>query len=247
MAKKKRTTAASSKKTSGAGAKKSSSRTQKKSQAAQEPGAKGKAPSSSKLEGTSKSKTSGAKAEPPSENDSKRTAPKKKKSAVASGTATIAQSVKPISSVPTLAQEPESVEPVPKPPSEAQLRKVNNGLSRGELQHYRRLLLDKRAEILGDVADLEDAARTDSDEHLSPEHMADIGSNNYEQELTLGLVESERKMLQEIDEALLRIKKRTYGVCLERGEPIGKARLDAKPWAKYCIEVVREKERRGEM
>ena len=146
--------------------------------------------------------------------------------------------------------QPSPTEPqtqVTKLPSESQLRKVKTGLSRKELENYRQLLLNKRAEILGDVEVLENEARTESDEHLSPEHMADSGSNSYEQEFTLGLVASERRMLKEIDEALLRIKHRTYGVCLERAVPIGKARLDAKPWAKYCIEIVREKERRGEL
>ena len=141
----------------------------------------------------------------------------------------------------------ESVNPVPELPSVTQLRKVKSGLTRRDLQHYRESLLKRRADILGDVVALESDARTDSGDHLSPEHMADVGSNNFEQEFRLGLVESERKILIEIDEALLRIQDRIYGVCLEQAVPIGKARLDVKPWAKYCIEVVREKERRGEM
>ena len=142
---------------------------------------------------------------------------------------------------------PEPIEPERKPPSETQLRKVKSGLSRKELNDYRRGLMQKRAEILGDMMGLANEVRTDSGDQISPEHMADIGSSNFEQEFALGLVESERKMLQEIDEALLRIQRGTYGVCLERAVPIGKARLDAKPWAKYCIEAVREKERRGEI
>lgn len=105
----------------------------------------------------------------------------------------------------------------------------------------------KRVEILGDVAALESDVRTDSGDHFSPEHMADVGSINYEQEFTLGLMESEQRMLQEIDEAIMRIDARTYGVCIETGKPIGKPRLDAKPWAKYCIEVAREKERTGKL
>jgi len=132
-------------------------------------------------------------------------------------------------------------------PSRNQLRKVKKGLSRKELEHYRQLLMNRRVEILGDVAVLINEVRAESDEHPSPEDMADSGSSSYEQEFTLGLVESERRMLGEIDEALLRIKDRTYGACLERAVPIGKERLDAKPWAKYCIEVVRAKEGRGEL
>lgn len=126
------------------------------------------------------------------------------------------------------------------------LRKVKTGLTKKDLEHYRELLMQKRAEILGDVASLETDARNNGG-NLSnmPLHMADIGSDNYEQEFTLGLVESERKLLQEINEALLRIKAGTYGVCVEMGVPIAKARLDAKPWAKHCIEAARMLERGG--
>lgn len=142
--------------------------------------------------------------------------------------------------------EPLSETKVAKPLSRTQLRKVKTDLSRKDIEQYRSLLVQKRAEILGDVEALQTDARSDSGDHLSPEHMADIGSINYEQEFTLGLVESERKLVIELDEALVRIREKTYGVCLERGVPIGRPRLDAKPWAKYCIEVVREKESRGE-
>ncbi|MCC7192584.1 MAG: TraR/DksA family transcriptional regulator [Phycisphaeraceae bacterium] len=130
--------------------------------------------------------------------------------------------------------------------TEDELRKVKTGLTKKDLEHYRELLMQKRAEILGDVASLETDARNNGG-NLSnmPLHMADIGSDNYEQEFTLGLVESERKLLQEINEALLRIKAGTYGVCVEMGVPIAKARLDAKPWAKHCIEAARLLERTG--
>ena len=131
--------------------------------------------------------------------------------------------------------------------SEADLRKVKTGLSKKDLDFYRELLMQKRAEILGDVASLETDARNNTGGNLSnmPLHMADIGSDNYEQEFTLGLVESEQKLLTEISQALLRIKTGTYGVCLLKGVPIGRPRLDITPWAKYCIEVARDMERHG--
>jgi len=72
-----------------------------------------------------------------------------------------------------------------------------------------------------------------------PVHMADVGTDNYEQEFTLGLLESERQLLGEINAALGRIGQGTYGVCVGTGQPIGEARLRAKPWAKYSIEYAR--------
>ena len=69
-----------------------------------------------------------------------------------------------------------------------------------------------------------------------PIHMADIGTDNYEQEFTLGLIESERALLQEIEDALQRIVDKTYGLCVATGMPIGKKRLKASPWSKYSYE-----------
>ena len=149
--------------------------------------------------------------------------------------------------------DPNFVETIPEeneePLSEAQLRKIKTGLTRKDLGDYNQLLLQKRDELHGDVASLETDVRGPSGGNLSnlPLHMTDVGSDNYEQEFTLGLVESERRLLREIEEALLRIQDGYYGVCLETGVPINRARLDAKPWAKYCIEVAREKERLGQV
>ena len=75
-----------------------------------------------------------------------------------------------------------------------------------------------------------------------PIHMADIGTDTYDQDFMLGLAANERDQLREIDAALQRIEDRSYGVCQLTGKPIPKARLDAKPWAKYTIEAARKME-----
>ncbi|MFP4145468.1 MAG: TraR/DksA family transcriptional regulator [Phycisphaeraceae bacterium] len=125
-----------------------------------------------------------------------------------------------------------------------ELRKVKTGLTKKDLKRFEQMLLEKRAELVGDVEALQVDARNGGD-GISYEHMADTGSDSYNQEFTLGLMESERKLLGEIDEALTRIHDGTFGVCVESGQPIPKARLEVKPWAKYTIEVVREREKRG--
>ncbi len=113
-------------------------------------------------------------------------------------------------------------------------------ISKTELENFRTLLLEKRREILGDVGSMESEAFRNQDNHSSsPMHMADVGTDNFEQEFTLGLIESERELLKEIQEAIARIEDGTFGICVATGKAIGKARLEAKPWAKYCIEYAR--------
>ena len=124
---------------------------------------------------------------------------------------------------------------------EARLR-TDECLTAEEVEQFRQMLLEKRAEILGDVSTLHNEAlnkdRRDAAGDLSsmPIHMADLGTDNYELEFTLGLIEGERAILKEIDEALDRIRNNSYGICQATGKPIGKARLRAKPWAKFCYE-----------
>ena len=114
-------------------------------------------------------------------------------------------------------------------------------LTAKELASFRELLLEKLKEIVGDVQHIESGAlktsRQDSAGDLSsmPIHMADIGSDNYEQEFSLGLMDTERKIVREIHEALKRIQEGTYGICEGTGEPIPKMRLKGIPWARYCV------------
>lgn len=119
------------------------------------------------------------------------------------------------------------------------------GLTAADVEHFKQVLLKKRREIVGDVNEIEDEAlkqqRLDASGDLSsmPIHMADLGTDTYEQEFALGLIDSERKLLRKIDDALARIEKGVYGVCEGTSKPILKDRLEAKPWARYGVEYAR--------
>jgi RNA polymerase-binding protein DksA len=118
-------------------------------------------------------------------------------------------------------------------------------LTTTEIERFKQMLLEKRREIVGNVSEMADEAlkksRLDASGDLSsmPIHMADIGTDNYEQEFALELMDSERKLLSEIDDALGRIERGSYGVCEGTGKPIAKARLQAQPWARYCVKYAR--------
>jgi RNA polymerase-binding protein DksA len=111
-----------------------------------------------------------------------------------------------------------------------------------ELAHFKQILLEKLHQLSGDVDSIESEAlrknRADATGDLSsmPIHMADMGSDTFEQDFTLGLMNGERKIVAEILAALKRIQDGTYGICEGTGRPIPKARLEANPWARYCVE-----------
>jgi len=112
-----------------------------------------------------------------------------------------------------------------------------NELTPAEIKKFQTILLVKLNNILGNVTSMEtEALRRDrSDLSNMPTHMADLGTDNYEIENILGLMDSERKILLEIYDALRRIEDGTYGICESRGEQIPKERLKAIPWARYCV------------
>jgi RNA polymerase-binding transcription factor DksA len=146
----------------------------------------------------------------------------------------------------------------PVPDSRADLEKAAESLplpktklAIEEIDAFKSLLLEKRRQVVGDVGNMEAEAlkknRSDAAGDLSmmPIHMADIGTDNYEQEFTIGLIENEQEILKEIDAALGRIQNGSYGICEATRKPIKKARLKAKPWARFCVAYKRSQEENG--
>ena len=119
-----------------------------------------------------------------------------------------------------------------------------------EMELFRQTLLNLRARIRGDLDQMTDEAlkrnQPDSSGNLSnmPLHMADVGTENYDQEFTLGLIENEQATLEQINDALTRIRAGTFGKCEECKNPIAKPRLQALPYTRHCIECARKLESR---
>lgn len=119
-------------------------------------------------------------------------------------------------------------------------------LPKKELERYREILLRKRAELLGDIVNMEDEALRQNSGSLSnlPQHTAEQGSETFDQTLSLELAQVDRNLIKKIDEALKRIDEGTYGVCERTGQRISAERLAELPWTRYSIEAAREVERR---
>ena len=132
-----------------------------------------------------------------------------------------------------------------------ELAPAAENLKKAELKVFKEQLLAMRARLRGDVSAMANAAlrktRSEANGDLSsmPIHMADIGSDNYEQEFTLSLIENEQGTLEQVHDALGRIDAGTFGRCQECGEAIAKPRLQALPYTPHCIQCARELESRG--
>jgi len=110
-----------------------------------------------------------------------------------------------------------------------------------DVRPFKDKLVELRARLRGDVTTMANSTlkrtRTEASGDLSsmPIHMADIGSDNFDQEFTLSLMENEEGTLGLIEDALERIEAGTYGACVECGCRIPKMRLNAIPYTPYCI------------
>jgi DnaK suppressor protein len=78
-------------------------------------------------------------------------------------------------------------------------------------------------------------------------HMADAGTDNFDRDLALSMLSSEQNALYEIEQALDRIRKGTYGICEMTGKKIGAERLEAIPWTRFSMEAERELESNGQV
>ncbi len=114
-------------------------------------------------------------------------------------------------------------------------------MKKTEMKVYRERLLVLRARLRGDVNQMADSALNknrlegNGDHSAMPIHMADIGSDNFEQEFTLSLMESDEDTLGAIEVALERIEDGIYGSCDECGVKIPKTRLNAIPHTPLCV------------
>lgn len=76
-------------------------------------------------------------------------------------------------------------------------------------------------------------------------HMADSGTDNFDRDFALSLLSSDQDAVYEIEEALKRIERGSYGVCELTGKPIPKARLEAIPWTRFTVEAQAQLEKEG--
>ncbi len=125
-------------------------------------------------------------------------------------------------------------------------------MTTAEIESYRRRLLQLKRRLGGDLSELEEETLRpvggEAAGGLSnvPLHLADLGTDTFDAELGLELLENETHILAEINDALYRIERKTFGRCENCGREIPKDRLNALPYARYCIQCARQLEGAGQ-
>lgn len=126
---------------------------------------------------------------------------------------------------------------------------VANGKKNGEVkikpewQKFHQCLLDLREQLTRQMNGLaKESAQEMAGYSL---HMADSGTDNFDRDFALSLLSSDQDAIYEIEEALKRIEKNTYGICELTGKPIPKARLEAIPWTRFTVQAQAQLEREG--
>ncbi len=110
-----------------------------------------------------------------------------------------------------------------------------------QLEYFKNKLLDWKEEILREARETVSHLQTDTENHPD---LADRASSETDRALELRTRDRQRKVIAKIDEALRRIEDGAYGYCEETGEPIGLARLEARPIATLALEAQERHERR---
>jgi RNA polymerase-binding transcription factor DksA len=112
-----------------------------------------------------------------------------------------------------------------------------------EWEKFYSILLDLRDRLMNQMSGL---AKESAEEISSYSlHMADSGTDNFDRDFALSLLSSDQDAVYEIEEALKRIEKGTYGVCEITGKPIPRARLEAIPWTRFTVEAQSQLEKEG--
>ena len=118
---------------------------------------------------------------------------------------------------------------------------TDSKMTKRELDKYKKLLLKKKEEIHQAVKHIEQDTLSRSQRDASGDlsgytlHMADIATDSYDREFSLGLASNAQRILYEIDEALKRVKEKGFGDCLLCEKPIPRKRLQVIPYASLCI------------
>ena len=123
-------------------------------------------------------------------------------------------------------------------------------MTKKELLEFKKIILKRKEEITDEIKHISEDTLKKSQKDASGDisgytyHMADVATDNYDREFSLGLASGERKSIYELDDALKRIEEGTFGICDDCKSSITKIRLRAVPSARLCIKCQQKREKK---
>ena len=122
--------------------------------------------------------------------------------------------------------------------------------NRKELEYFKKLILKIKEKILDEIKHISEDTLKKSQKDAAGDisgytyHMADVASDTYDREFSLGLASNERQSLYELDDALKKMEEGTFGICEECKSLITKIRLKVVPFTRLCVKCQEKKEKR---
>ncbi|MCX5714006.1 MAG: TraR/DksA family transcriptional regulator [Candidatus Omnitrophica bacterium] len=119
-----------------------------------------------------------------------------------------------------------------------------------ELAEFKKLILKRKDEILDDIDHISEDTLKKSQKEASGDisgysyHMADVATDTYDREFSLGIASNERQFLYELNDALKKIEEGTFGNCEDCKRLITKIRLKVVPYARLCVKCQEKKEKK---
>jgi len=127
---------------------------------------------------------------------------------------------------------------------------LKNKFTKKELSAFKQIILKRKEEVNDEIKHISDDTLKKSQKDASGDisgytyNMADVATDNYDREFSLGLASNDRKSLYELNDALKKVEDGTFGICEECKHLITKARLKALPHARLCVKCQEKREKR---
>ncbi|MFA5430676.1 MAG: TraR/DksA family transcriptional regulator [Candidatus Omnitrophota bacterium] len=121
---------------------------------------------------------------------------------------------------------------------------------KADLSAFKKLILKKKEDIIDHIREISEETVKKSQKDASGDissytyHMADVATDNYDREFSMGRVSEDREFLFELDDALKRIEDGSFGICEDCGALVSKTRLKAVPSARLCIKCQEKKDKK---
>ena len=128
--------------------------------------------------------------------------------------------------------------------------KLKKKFNKKELEYFKKLILKIKEKMLDDIKHISEDTLKKSQKDAAGDisgytyHMADVATDTYDREFSLGLASNERQSLYELDEAIKKIEEGTFGICEECKSLITKTRLKVVPFTRLCVKCQEKKEKR---